>query len=334
MSTLIKSQIQKKMENFNIFLGKEISDSKTFFESDYETTLLPKSFSLADYEVALAAISIQNTVDLDLGTVKFTSEIEPGRFENFYYKIKSKHGESFSEVFKQIESAIIKEYIKQEFRRRLLLRAKNSIKDDVYIIEEMGLERPHFTLLPLNGKDTFDKIVNDHILLSTPRISVIDAIDSSINPEMKPGLVHALNNLNYSISYSGDICLLIPSLIGKKFANHDTHTSNMQYISLPYNKIPSLSTLFLESDLIDSAPYGKQNRRILKYFATKTTTDPQLIEFTNLEYFKVKKRLDTEKMSINISFKDENYDILPFIQSKIKIKLNFRKLRKHVSLFE
>ena len=64
-----------------------------------------------------------------------------------------------------------------------------------------------------------------------------------------------------------------------------------QIIKLPSNFVPSVSLLFLESDLIDSYPYGNSSKQILKFFETKPSNERQLIDFgANLEYCRVKKR--------------------------------------------
>ena len=63
------------MDNFNIYLSKNISDSPNYQEANYKTTLAAKNVNLNDYEVALSSISFQNTLDLDLGSVTLISGV-------------------------------------------------------------------------------------------------------------------------------------------------------------------------------------------------------------------------------------------------------------------
>ena len=110
------------MENFNIYLSRNICDSPNFYETDFETTIPTKNVALTDYEVALSSILFDNTIDVDLGSVILTSVIANDDICTFEYKIKTKYGTDFEELFKDIEKEIGKAYAVNEFKRRVLLR--------------------------------------------------------------------------------------------------------------------------------------------------------------------------------------------------------------------
>ena len=325
------------MDNFNIYLSKNISDSPNYQETNYKTTLAAKNVNLNDYEVALSSISFQNTLDLDLGSVTLISGIAKDVISTFDHKIKTKYGTDFIELFKDIEREIVKGYSKLEFKRRVLLRQSGVIDRGEYIYREKddkGVEKPVF--LPFENQNFVDILVKEQILASAPKIYVVREFQST-NRELNETtiLLHNMNSSVHTLKYSGNICLLIPELDNKRFKSFDYDSSMAQIIKLPSNFVPSVSLLFLESDLIESYPYGNTSKQILKFFETKPSNERQLIDFgANLEYCRVKKRKDDEQKSINISILDENYTQLSFIKSSIKIKLNFRKLKNNVSLFK
>ena len=129
-----------KMDNFNIYLSKNISDSPNYQEANYKTTLAAKNVNLNDYEVALSSISFQNTLDLDLGSVTLISGIAKDVISTFDHKIKTKYGTDFIELFKDIEREIVKGYSKLEFKRRVLLRQSGVIDRGEYIYLERTIK--------------------------------------------------------------------------------------------------------------------------------------------------------------------------------------------------
>ena len=191
-------------------------------------------------------------------------------------------------------------------------------------------------LLPFKNHRQLDILVKEQISVFAPKIYVVrDYQSPDVRLDDKTLLLHNMNSSIHTLMYSGNIALLIPELDTKRFKSFDYDTTMAQAIRLPSYSVPSISLLFLETDLIESYPYGKSSRQILKFFAPQPSTSRQLLDFSaNLEYCKIKKRKDDEKKSINISIIDENYNRLLFINSSIKIKLNFRKLKNNVSLFE
>jgi hypothetical protein len=74
------------MDNFNIYLSKNISDSPNYQETNYKTTLAAKNVNLNDYEVALSSISFHKTLDLDLGSVTLISGIAEDVISTFITK--------------------------------------------------------------------------------------------------------------------------------------------------------------------------------------------------------------------------------------------------------
>jgi hypothetical protein len=135
--------------------------------------------------------------------------------------------------------------------------------------------------------------------------------------------LHSLNNLNHTISYSGNITTLVPFLEGKIF-NEILESEN----------IPDFSLLFVETDIIENDKFTNKNFQILKYIAPKIQSTPQMLDFSSsIEYKQLKYKESNERVkndgerpsTINIRLKDKFFKNIDFNQGSILVKLNFRK---------
>jgi len=137
-------------------------------------------------------------------------------------------------------------------------------------------------------------------------------------------LLHKMNSLNHTISYSGNITELIPDISG-----------GPQHVMLDSEYSPDFSLLFVETDLIENNFFSNEKMQLLKYFSTKTQNTSQLLDFSScLEYKQLRFKEANERnlkkdveppTTINISFRDKHFKNLYLNQGSILVNLHFRK---------
>jgi len=239
-------------------------------------------------------------------------------------------GESYKSVFEELSSKLSKIFLKNEFDRRKHLRSKNVIKESEIYFDDSQNGVTEKIILPLEKDSKYDQIVALQILASMPKF-ILEYYTDQINKKLQFTLVHKLNSLNNSISYSGNIVSIIPS-IGERIFNEIS--GGPQHVMLDSENLPDFSMLFVETDIIENNYFENNDMQILKYFSTKTQSTPQLIDFSaNLEYKQLRFKEANERnlkdqlppMSINISLRDKFFKSLNIKQGSILINLHFRK---------
>jgi hypothetical protein len=317
------------MNSFNLYLSSDIGKG---FSTNFETKLNDSRINQDNYEVAVSQISFSNTQTLDLGKIIFCSYIKgpEGPPTLTEISIIAKMGESFSQVFERLNIEIAKIFAKNEYARRVYLRSKNYISEKEIYYDDVKSGIANAIILPLINDDKLKKIIDEQIKILCPNMTLQYALD--VNMDKKYVLLHNLNSLNHTISYSGNITTIIEGLKDKLF---NEISGGPQHVILESEFLQDMTLLFIETDIIENGKYSNNDLKILKFFETKTQSTPQLIDFSDcmeyrqLKYKEVNERLPLEnekrKETINISFKDKNFKNLNFSQGNILVKLHFRK---------
>jgi hypothetical protein len=146
----------------------------------------------------------------------FTSYLGPtGKTLKTNIEIQAKMNDTYISIFDNLNMKIAEIYRKNEFERRVFLRSLDLIKDNELFYDDIksGIEKK--IILTLKNDRTLDSLVYEQINLLTPKIKLDYYMALSKNRNL--AALHPLNNLNHTISYSGNITTLIPFLEGKIF---------------------------------------------------------------------------------------------------------------------
>jgi hypothetical protein len=316
------------MNSFSLYLSNENSGWGT--STNFITELNDSRINADNYEVGLAQISFTNTLTINMGKLTFTSYMGPtGKTLKTDIEIQAKMNDTYISIFDNLNMKIAEIYRKNEFERRVFLRSLDLIKDNELFYDDIksGIEKK--IILPLKNDRTLDSLVYEQINLLTPKIKLDYYMSLSKNRNL--AALHSLNNLNHTISYSGNITTLVPFLEGKIF---NEILGGPQHVILESENIPDFSLLFVETDIIENDKFTNKNFQILKYIAPKIQSTPQMLDFSSsIEYKQLKYKESNERVkndgerpsTINIRLKDKFFKNIDFNQGSILVKLNFRK---------
>ena len=320
------------MDSFNLFLSTKLSGidgCSTNFIANLDDSRLNQD----NFEVALAQISFSDTETINMGTLSFTSYIDPASKPNVtILKIGAKMGETYETIFKRLSPEIEEIHLKNEFERRKYLRARNVIKESEIFYDDSKSGIPYDIILPNRDDTKLDELVYEQIKLLTPTITLQYGQD--VLKVVRYTLLHKLNSRNHVINYNGSIIDYIPLLKDKVF--NEVVSGGPQHVILESVKAPDLSLLYLETDIIKPNYYLNKYMNVLRYFSTVTQSKPQLIDFTScLEYKQLSYQESNERGdghsgvkrpdSINIYLRDNNFNKIYLNQGTITVNLHFRK---------